>query len=134
MLQPARMEHLTAALRTAASSAGASAGGGYALLFAAVPGDESRQAASRLRAAAGFDSADAAREAAGRVASEVVEGLRAEGPTAVGPAALGEWGAAGGTAIPLRIEGRVHGVLIVSGPAPLAPGEIDQVILGQLTD
>ena len=130
MTPPARIQQLTAALRATASRA-AQATGGCALLFSQVPGSE--EARDRLRAAAGFVSADEARNAAQAMEREVQEVLTSESSQTLGAVAvLAERGAGGGIALPLVVEGRVHGVLIAVGPAG-----VDETItqsLAQLAD
>jgi len=117
MTQPARIQQLTAALRTTASRA-AQATGGCALVFAQVPGAEA--AKDRLRAAAGFGSAEEARDASETLLSEVQDVIASESSRSLGPvAALGPRAAGGGTALPLLVEDRVHGVLVVTSPVGL---------------
>ncbi len=60
MPQTGRPDALAADLRTAATRAAELAGGGSALLFAFLPGEENPDAACRLRAEAGFGSLETA--------------------------------------------------------------------------
>jgi hypothetical protein len=54
-----------------ASAAADRVGGGLSLVFAAAPGDDSPDCAARLRAAAGFGTPHAAREAAQMILTDV---------------------------------------------------------------
>jgi acyl-CoA synthetase (NDP forming) len=78
--QAQRTQSLATALRAAAAWAAEQVGGGVCLVFAAAPGDNSADSAARLRAAAGFPSAQAARDAAQAVLPEVRETLRGTAP------------------------------------------------------
>ena len=122
MATPEQMQLLTSALRAAASRATELAGGGSALLFAALPGDHDDEASAKLRAAAGFASPEHARGAANALATAVAECLEA-GETVATPGveAMGPRGAGGVTLIPLSIDGRVHGVLATGSPTALQP-------------
>jgi signal transduction histidine kinase len=116
--QGARTEQLAAAVRAAATAAANRVGGGLALVFACH--ETSAESPPRLRAAAGFPSAQAARDAAQQLLPEVCETLEAR---AVGSyaadASLGTR-ASGGLAIhPLIWNGQVHGALAVGSPSPL---------------
>jgi signal transduction histidine kinase len=114
MTPPARTQNLTAALRSIASRA-AQTSGGCALVFARVAGSENGK--DRLRAAAGFASADDAKIASEAVLSHVREALASEASPAFGRiAAFGASGAGGGLALPLACEDRVHGVLVATAP------------------
>ncbi len=121
--QSAQTQQLAAAVRAAAAAAANRVGGGLALVFAC--GNASAEDTTRLRAAAGFPSAQAARHAAERLMPQVCETLEAR---AVGSyaadAALGAR-ASGGLAIhPLVWNGRIHGALAVGSPNPFdAAGE-----------
>jgi signal transduction histidine kinase len=121
--QAQRTQNLATALRAAAAWSAEQVGGGICLVFAAAPGDDSADSASRLRAAAGFASAQAARDAARGLLPEVQQTL---GSTAIrqidAPAALAERAKAGLKLLPLVFEDRVHGVLAVGSATPLEPG------------
>ena len=109
MPQPARMQRLTAALRATASQT-ATATGGCALLFAAIPGDESSEATTRLRAAAGFASPDLARQASQAVLSATQEAVSTGQPQSVREVeALGSQGGGAVRILPLVFEDRIHG-------------------------
>jgi signal transduction histidine kinase len=113
------MQHLTAALRATASQA-ATATGGCALLFAAVPGDESADANTRLRAAAGFTSPDEARQASQAMLSAIREVVSSCQPQSLPSAeALGSRGSGAVRILPLGFESRIHGALLAAGPAAL---------------
>ncbi len=118
MTQPERMQQLTAALRATASHA-ASSTGGCALLFAGVR-DEGSDSNAKLRAAAGFASADEARTASEAVGPEVRDAIATQESKALGVVgALGARGAGGATALPLIFEGRTHGALVVASPTAI---------------
>ncbi len=113
-----RVDPASAGLRQAAASA-AELVRGVALLFARNTSDSRAGSALTLRAAAGFTSPDEARAAARAVeawARELAEApelarssLRAFGPRQVSSAA----------GVPLRVDERTWGALIVGGNAPL---------------
>jgi len=115
---------LANSLRALAARAADAVGGGCALVFAALPDDDSAQAATRLRAAAGFTSAERARNAAAsaiqwaREASESGKALRRDALPETG-----RRGEAGTRVLPLDFEGRARGVLVVG--LPDAGNEVD---------
>jgi signal transduction histidine kinase len=115
--QPARTQQLAAVVRAAAAAAANRVGGGLALVFACS--EASTEGAPRLRAAAGFPSAQAARDAAQLLLPEVCESLEAQAVgSCAADASLGPH-ARGGIAIhPLIWDGRVHGALAVGSPSP----------------
>lgn len=130
MAQPARMQHLTAALRATASRAAATTGG-YALLFASAPGSAAPGAPARLRAAAGFGSPDEARKASEALLPGVRDAISTRQVKQLGEIpALGERAAGGASAMPLVFEDNVHGALVVAGP--VACDETMQLALVQL--
>ena len=69
------IQALAQALRKLASNAADQTAGGLSLVFAAAPGDESADSAARLRAAAGFASPHAAREAAHQLHADVRDAI-----------------------------------------------------------
>ena len=115
--QSARTRQLAAAVRASAAAAANRVGGGLALVFAC--GEASTEGAPRLRGAAGFTSAQAARDAAQRLMPEACETLEAQ---AVGfyaaDASLGARASGGLVIHPLIWEGRSHGALVVGSPTP----------------
>ena len=121
--QAQRTQSLATALRAAAAWSAEQAGGGICLVFAAAPGDDADDSASRLRAAAGFASAQAARDAARALLPEVQQTLGGTSPRKIDPpAGLAARAKAGLQLFPLVFEDRIHGVLAVGGAAPLEPG------------
>jgi signal transduction histidine kinase len=112
LLGPGQAVDLTAALRSIAARAAQRLGEGVALVFARTPGEDVG-AAARLRAAAGFSSPEEARRSAEQ--PEIVAAVK-RGETCSLPAtALGsDRGEV--EVLPLAIEGRVHGALIVAAP------------------
>jgi signal transduction histidine kinase len=129
--QAQRTQTLATALRAAAAWAAEQMGGGVCLVFAAAPGDGTADGAARLRAAAGFSSAQAARDAAQAVLPEVRKTLTASAPRRIdAPAALAERGKAGLQLLPLVFEDSVHGVLVVGSAMAIDAGS--QEMLGSL--
>jgi signal transduction histidine kinase len=121
--QAQRTQSLATALRAAASWAAEQVGGGICLVFAAAPGDGSPEGAERLRAAAGFASAQAARDAAQAVLPLVRETLRGSAPRQIdAPRELAERAKLGLRLLPLVFESRTHGLLLVGLSTPLPPG------------
>jgi signal transduction histidine kinase len=117
--QDASTQRLAAAVRAAAVTAADEVGGGLALVFATIPGDESSDA-PRLRAAAGFSSPESARTAATLLEPQVRETLEASGVGSyAADASLGDRATGGVMMHRLERDGRVHGVLVVCSPAPL---------------
>lgn len=118
--QSQRTQQLAAAVRAAAASAADAVGGGLALVFAAAPGDRSAESPTKLRAAAGFASAQAAREAAALLLPQVREAIesRAMGSYAA-DTSLGERSRGGLVVHPLVWDQHVHGALAVAAPRPL---------------
>jgi signal transduction histidine kinase len=100
---------IAATLRSAAARA-AEATGGVALVFAHTPQLEAVSGAPPLRAAAGFESAEEAREAAQRLAPFVREAFETgrESRPAGAPLLAGELES---RLLPLVVDGRVRGVL-----------------------
>jgi signal transduction histidine kinase len=122
-LQAQRTQNLATALRAAAAWSAEQVGGGLCLVFAAAPGDDSADSASRLRAAAGFASAQAARDAARVLLPEVQQTLGGSAIRQIdAPVGLAERAKVGLRLFPLVFEDRVHGVLAVGSAAPLEAG------------
>jgi signal transduction histidine kinase len=93
------------------------------MVFAAAPGDSSAGSAARLRAAAGFASAQAARDAAVAILPEIQQTLRSTAPRQIEPpAALAERAKTGLRLLPLVFEEHVHGVLAVGSATTPEPG------------
>jgi signal transduction histidine kinase len=121
--QAQRTQSLATALRAAAAWSAEQVGSGVCLVFAAAPGDNSADSAAKLRAAAGFPSAQAARDAAQAILSEVHQTIRGTAPRQVEPpVVLAERAKTGLRLLPLVFEERVHGVLAVGSALPLEPG------------
>ena len=114
-----RTQRLAVAVRNAAVQVADDCGGGMVLVFAAPAGDKAADA-PRLRAAAGFATAQAAREAATSLEPQVRETLQSGRVGSYSAdAALGDRGAGGVMMYPLDCEGRVHGALVVCVPQAL---------------
>ena len=128
-----RTQRLAAAARAATAAAADTAGGGLALLFASAPGAATPEGDTKLRSAAGFASAQAARDAANALMPQVQETLKARGigSFAADPA-LGERAAGGVVMHPLLFEDRIHGVLAVASPG--SPNAASQQALGRLAE
>jgi signal transduction histidine kinase len=118
--QSRRTRHLASAVRATATAAAAEVGGGLALVFASTPNHADPASSVRLRGAAGFPSARAAREAADRLLPRVREALVTQAVGSHEPEpVLGEHAAGGLVIHPLLWEERVHGALLVGCPGPL---------------
>ncbi|MCH8134226.1 MAG: hypothetical protein IIA30_16900 [Myxococcales bacterium] len=132
--QQARKQQLAAAVRAAAANAADEVGGGLALIFAAAPGESGIECASRLRAAAGFSSAQAARDAAQTLLPEVRDALehRAVGSYGAHPS-LGERGVGGTQVHPLICEDRLHGALVIASPAGVVDSKPEPNCLRRLS-
>ena len=123
---PATEEQLNAALRIMASQASSLCGGGAVLLYSYI---DSEPATGRLRAAAGFRSADEARQMAAHLENLVSDAIDA-GKTQRGQpsAAVAERGNDGtALAIPMMARDRVVGTLVVAPIHPLSD-EIRQAL------
>jgi len=108
-------------LRKLASTAADHAGGGLSLVFAAAPGDDSPENASRLRAAAGFTTPHAARAAAQLILPDVRNAIAGQTKEALSALAdLGERAAGGLEIHPLVFGENAHGALVVGLPATLS--------------
>jgi two-component system sensor histidine kinase ChiS len=126
MATPEQIQLLTSALRTAASRAAELVGGGAAMIFATLPGEDAEVA--RLRAASGFASLDDARAAASELSASVQECSRSNAQAMMpSPAAMGSRAAAGVICMPLAVDGAVHGVLAVGTPIAL-PAETGEAL------
>ncbi len=131
--QSPRSQRLAAAARAGAAEAAEKVGGGLALVFAAAPGDASAEAAARLRAAAGFASAQTARDAAEHLLGRVRGVLESGRPERSEPdPTLGERAAGGILLVPLACEGRIHGALAVGCPTP--PGAVETEALAGISE
>ena len=111
---------IAAALRNAAARAADALGGGIALVFAHAPHSKTAFGAPPLRSAAGFENPEEARAAATRLAS-FVRDAHESGRAASLPgdgALLG--GAVEGAALPLLVDGRTRGVLLVASRTPFS--------------
>jgi signal transduction histidine kinase len=118
---PAPQRGLAAEVRASATAAAALAGGGVAIVFAALP-QRSDAPDCVLRAAAGFGSPAEARAAAGAIAPRVREMLFRPGAAELAAGTLPGARAAGGGAIhPLAVDDRVHGALVVAWPQSPGP-------------
>src|SRR5262245_45515328 len=108
---------IAAMLRTAAVRA-AECTGGQALVFAHAQGGEPSFGAPPLRAAAGFTTPEQARAAAQRLRPFVQDAYET-GRRAAVPAGAGlPDGATEGSTLPLAIDGRIRGVLLVTTQGP----------------
>jgi signal transduction histidine kinase len=115
-----RTRQLASAVRATATAAAAEVGGGLALVFTSTPNHADPASSVRLRGAAGFPSARAAREAADRLLPRVREALVTQAVGSHEPEpVLGEHAAGGLVIHPLLWEERVHGALLVGCPGPL---------------
>jgi signal transduction histidine kinase len=120
MSQNGTSEQLNSGLRTATTRAVATAGGGCAILFVSTPDKVSGESAPRLRAASGFPSPDATRQAAqtivGDIAAVVASGKAA---STAAPPSLQEFGAGELLILPAACGEEVLGALAVGAPGAL---------------
>ena len=115
---------LAATLRKLASSVAERVGGGLSLIFAAAPGDEAPDNAARLRAAAGFPSPHAAREAAQMLLPQVRSAIGSGSQELVcALPSLGERAGGGIEIHPLVFEGRAHGALVIGSPGGISQAQ-----------
>jgi signal transduction histidine kinase len=114
-----RTQQLAEAMRKLASTAANQANGGLSLVFAATPGEESAAGAARLRAAAGFDSPQAARDAAQMLQQDVHNAIASQSrETLSALPSLGGRAAHGIEIHPLLFGDRMHGALVIGFPSP----------------
>jgi signal transduction histidine kinase len=113
---------LAAALRKLASRTAAQTGGGLSLIFAAAPGEDSLGDAATLRAAAGFSTPHAAREAADMLLPQVRDALGCQSwQSLCALPSLGARASAGLEIHPLVHDGSSRGALVLGFPAPMTP-------------
>jgi signal transduction histidine kinase len=113
---------LAQAVRKLAAKAVEQAGGGLSLVFATTPDDESADGATRLRAAAGFASPHAARDAAQMLLPDVRSTIAARSRETLCPLpSLGERAANGLEIHPLVFGETAHGALVIGLRTPLSP-------------
>ena len=121
---------IAALLRTAAVRA-AEAAAGQALVFAHAQQGEMRFGAPPLRAAAGFDTPEEARAAAQRLRPFVQDAYETGRGSALPASTPLPASASEGSVLPIAIDGRVHGVLLVTAPGPIR-GEARETLDGIL--
>jgi signal transduction histidine kinase len=111
-------DRLNLALRLAASQASSLVGGGAALLYSASPDGFGP---ARLRAAAGFRSAEEARQISAGLAEIVNQALSTgEAASAAPLSVLGERAAGGTLVVPMASRNQTRGALVVTHAGPLA--------------
>ena len=114
------IQALAKALRKLAANAADQTAGGLSLVFGAAPGDESADNVARLRAAAGFASPHAAREAAEQLHADVRDAIINQTTAVMNPLpSLGVRSAAGLEIHPLIFGDKAHGALVVGLGAAL---------------
>jgi len=111
--QSTATQALAASLRNITTRAAERAGGGCALLFG-LSSDASEE--PRLRAAAGFAAADAAKSAARAASPDISRVLTGQSASGDPIPEFGARGAGGTRILPLVWDGQVHGALVVSTP------------------
>jgi len=112
-----RTQQLAADLRTRASGIAERAGGGLALIFVAAPENGSPVNTTRLRAAAGFPVAEAARDAAQALMATVREVITTGIERQLGALpALEERSTGGLLIVPMMLENQCHGAVAVGAP------------------
>ena len=115
-----RTQQLATGLRSVAARAADAVGGGCALLFATTEVAES-DAPVRLRAAAGFESAEAARGAATAAETAVRQVLATRTPQTTAIAELGVRASGGVCVLPVLFRETIYGALLVGAPASGKP-------------
>ena len=127
MSHPDTADQLGVALRDATSRAVEFAGGGCALLFVAKL-DDAESGSARLRAAAGFGSANDARDAAAGILPSVQETIKSrESSETSPPAGLGKRAVGGISIFPIVCRAQAHGALAVGSPSPLEPNVLERL-------
>jgi signal transduction histidine kinase len=109
---------ISTALRNAAVKA-AESSGGHALLFAHAQQADASFGSPPLRAAAGFDSPEQARAAAQRLRPFVQDAYETGRSMALPSGTTLPGATTEGSALPLAVDGRVRGVLLVTSRGPL---------------
>src|SRR5262249_39679305 len=94
---------------------------GFALVFAHAPQGEPGFGPPPLRSAAGFDNPEQARAAAERLRPFVQDAAETGRASALPPDAALLGGQVEGSTLPLVVDGRVRGVLVVAASAPPSP-------------
>jgi signal transduction histidine kinase len=123
-----QFQTLSATHRGAATRVADLAGGGCALIFSSMPGENTSGATSRLRAAAGFPDSQAAEAASNALRDAIREVLSgAESQQLPAHPSLGSRGAGGATIHPLSCDGRINGALLVGYPASPNQDVIKQI-------
>jgi len=112
---------LAQAVRKLAAKAAEQSGGGLSLVFATAPGDAGADGTTRLRAAAGFATPQAARDAAQMLLSDVRNAIATGSRKVLCPMpALGERAMHGLEIHPLVFEETTHGALVIGLRSPLS--------------
>jgi len=115
-----RTQQLAADLRASASGIADQAGGGLALIFVASPETETPENTTRLRAAAGFPMAEAARDAASALMATIRDVIATQAEQQIGALPSLEKRSVGGVLIvPMMFEGECHGAIAVGAPEPI---------------
>ncbi len=132
MPDPRQTEALNATLRGAAARFTSLVEGSCCLIFSTLPGEEGGDGPGTLRAAAGFQSPDTAREAA-NILSELVESVTESGQPAqqAGHADLPGRASADLRIAALRGIDRIHGAVVLGAtttPSQTALEQLDQLI------
>jgi signal transduction histidine kinase len=112
-----RKQQLAADLKTSASRMAERAGNGVALIFVTAAENGSPENTTRLRAAAGFPVAETARNAAQALMATIREVIATGTEQQLGALASLEERSKGGVIIvPMTLENRCHGALVVGAP------------------
>jgi len=121
--------HFAEAVQAATAAAADQTGDGFALLFTGSGQGSDPGQSARLRWAAGLPSPEAARDAGSSLLPQVLETLASKTSTR-SPAPPDRGDAARGEIVmhPLLVDDRLHGVLAVVCPQPLAPPHQAEVL------
>jgi len=123
-----RKQRLAADLRTRASGIAEKAGGGVAMIFVAEPENGSPENNTRLRAAAGFPEAEAAKDAAQALMATVREVIATGMEQRLGAIPSLEGRSKGGLiVVPMTLENQCHGAIAAGAPNAIESDFIESV-------
>jgi signal transduction histidine kinase len=123
-----RKQRLAADLRARASGIAERAGGGVAMIFVAEPENGSPENSTRLRAAAGFPVAEAAKDAAQALMATVREVITTGMEQRLGAIPSLEDRSKGGLiVVPMTLENHCHGAIAVGAPSAIESDLLESI-------
>ncbi|MBW2716030.1 MAG: HAMP domain-containing histidine kinase [Deltaproteobacteria bacterium] len=123
-----RKQQLAADLRTRASGIAERAGGGVAMIFVSEPENGSPENSTRLRAAAGFPVAEAAKDAAQALMATVREVIATGVEQRLGAIPSLEDRSKGGLIIvPMTLENQCHGAIAAGAPNAIESDMLESI-------